>query len=267
MDSGTVLGLDFSTAVAVFGHGPASFLSRLNARHPDLGVEPFASFFASIEQTARCVSFCVDNGLSYPLGVVSSAFPKSHPSFFAAARLLDGAARRTARAAKRPLWLDFRSLASDPMAASPDLPDSFERFRGCSDDGRRWDSMERDFRAVGCESMAAAAALVSSEFSEVPLGLRPLSIRRAFLILGKRLGLWGSGRAPFPVVVPACSVSLPEWAGASMEASDSAMMGHPIFDHHVVLAFAEASDPPASLAEGIVVLGERDGVFHFLFSD
>jgi hypothetical protein len=45
------------------------------------------------------------------------------------------------------------------------------------------------------------------------------------------------------------------------------MMGHPLFDHHVVLAFVEDRDPPVSLYEGIVILGERDGLFHFLDSD
>jgi hypothetical protein len=267
MDCGKVLGLDFATSVAVFGPGPSSFLSRLNADHPDLGSEPFASFFADAEQTARCAAFCVDKSLRFPLFALSSAFPRSHPSFFSAVRLLDRRGREDARSRKSAVRPDFDSLASDPLASSPDLPSSFERFKGEADGRSRWEAMESDFRSVGCSSMAAAAALIASEFSIGDLGLRSLSIRRAFLILGRGLGAWDSGRRLFPVAVPACSVSLPGWASASIEASESAMMGHPLFDHHVVLSFSETPDPPISLSEDIVILGERDGRFHFLDSD
>jgi len=267
MDSGKVLGLDFSTAVRVFGLGPASFLSHLNPDHPDLNAESFVDYLDRASQTARCASFCVDESLSLPLESLSSAFPRSHPSFFSSARLLDRRGREEFRSRKSYAWIDFGSLKSDPLVRSPDLPSSFERFKGEVPVGSDWRAMESDFRSVGCFSMADAAAFASSEFSKDALGLRPLSMRRAFLILGRKLGVWDSGRPWFPIAVPACSVSLPEWAKYAIEASESAMAGHPLFDHHIVLAFAESQETPASLSEGIVVLGERDGRFHFLDSD
>ncbi len=267
MDSGLLFGLDIATADAVFGAGPASFLSRLEAGHPDLLREPFRSMFFRATQIAKCACFCVENCLSFPLEALKSSFPRSHPFFFSAVRLLEASGREDFRRRKSFISLDFDSLASDPFASSPDLPDSFGRFRAVSDGGSEWKSMESDFRSAGCSLMAERAVLMASEFSEGEFGLRPLSMRRAFLVLGRKAGLWGSARRLFPVAVPAVSLPLPGWAEDVVRASESSMSGFPMFDHHIVLFFSETPEPQFLPPSGLVILGERDGRFHFLESD
>lgn len=263
--------MDLRSVVAfsseAFGFRAASFLSALNHDHPDLRREPFASFFDEVFQTARCVSFCKENGLVSPLKAVCSSAPKSHTLFFAATRLLVPDARRRERCRKISLWSDFRGLKDDPLSLCPDLPDSFDRFGSSSLAGDSWSSMESSFLSAGCLAMAGAARAAAAEHVRDDLGLARLSMRRATLILGKRLGVWRSSRSVHPVAIPACLVRLPDWASAAISSSEVGLSGHPLFDHHVVVSFLERPSIPESLDRDMVVLGERDGVFHFLCSD
>lgn len=128
-------------------------------------------------------------------------------------------------------------------------------------------TMESDFLSIGCKAMAESARAEACEFSKDEIGVVKLNIRRAFLMLGKSLGVFSSDRTFHPVAIPAHSVSLPDWAIRSIEASEKARGGHPMFDHHVVLSFLERPEFPNSLVSGIVILGERDGEFHFVDSD
>lgn len=257
----------FVSSREAFGFRASSFLSRLNLDHPDLRREPFASFLDEVVQTATCASFCLEKGLVHPLRTVCSAAPRSHALFFAACRLLDPDGRRGERCRKISFWLDFKGLKDDPLSLSPDLPDSFDRFGSSSSDGGAWSSMESSFRSAGCLAMAAAARESAAEYVRDELGLARLSMRRAALILGKRLGIWSSSRTLHPVAVPSHMVRLPPSASESIRHSETGLSGHPLFDHHVVISFSEMASVPESLEGGFVVLGERDGVFHFLHSD
>lgn len=257
----------FCFSSGVFGFRASSFLSRLNLDHPDLRREPFASFLDEAVQTARCASFCGDNGLLSPLKAVSASAPRSHALFFAACRLLNEDARTSERCRKIPMWLDFKGLKNDPLSLSPDLPQSFDRFRTSSGGGDAWSAMESLFVSAGCLSMAESARATATEYARDESGLAALSIRRAILILGRRLGIWSSDRILHPVAIPTCLTRLPEWALRSIESSEVGLSGHSIFDHHVAVCFLDRASVPNSLDEGIVILGERDGVFHFVCSD
>ena len=261
------MGLDSDRLSLLFGDSASRFLERLNQSHPDILREPFFSFFEELRQTAVCASFCFEKNLDAPLGSIVSCAPKGHHAFFSACRLLDDAGRDEARRNKVPFWFDFQRLRMDPLLSSPDMPSSFDRFKSTSEGGGRWMEMEADFLSVGCGVMAAAARAEAREFSKDEFGAVKLNIRRAFLILGRRLNAFSLGEILHPVAVPAHSVSLPEWARKSIEISDKAMGGHPMFDHHVVLSFSGRPSFPESLESGIVVLGERDGQFHFVDSD
>lgn len=265
------LRMDFRSAPRffpeVFGLRSSYFLSHLNVDHPDLFREPFASFLDEAVQMAVCSSFCVNNGLDVPFKAISASAPRSHDLFFAACRLLDSDRRRSERCRKIPLWLDFRSFKKEASSASPDMPESFDRFGISFSEGVAWYAMESSFRSAGCIAMAEAARLNAVEHERDELGLARLSIKRATLILGKRIKAWSSDRELHPVAVPPHMIRLPDWASDAIRSSEVGLSGHPLFDHHVAVCFLESPSIPESLQKDIVVLGERDGVFHFLCSD
>lgn len=267
MDGGTVLGLSSADAERLFGPRLAALLSACDLEHPDLSRSPLSEFVGAAEQCAAAFSMCLARGLTLPAEMISAGLLKFDCGMVPMARLLSDGPRRAARETKSSSWISPDPASPPHSAGWRDVPSSFEAFSEYGQpaaDSLRWNEMAGAFAAVGCELLAEMAARLSSEGVRDQLGLARLPVLRAAAILGKRMGPRSAGLRPF--LVPFCRAALPEAAGRAVLATESALSGRPVFDHHLVVSYA-SREMPSEIDADFVVLGERDGVCYFVFAD
>lgn len=256
--------------VSLLGLKMAKFIDRCEPEHPELSSEPLRGSFSEAIQLAEIARFCGERGMSAPVARIGACLPRNWPPDIFRARFLKEPYRSSSRSHKRPFSLVSQHFSRALSQLLVDLPSDFSHlFDDKSEHRETWSSLSILFRSVGCQTLSSRSEELAGISFVGPMGFRPVGLSFAAMVLCKRMRFRVVGEHTRLSVVdpegkPASVIARPvgvssksDLIPASVTLSESAMDGHPIFDHHIVVCSQG----------GKIFLGERDGIFYFVGED
>lgn len=252
---------------SLLGAKMAAFLGCCEPRHPELLSDPLREVFCEATELAEVVRLCAEKGMRHLLSRIRCCSRRDWPNEVFRTRFIKEPHRSFFRSRKRPFSVESQSFFRRFSELMVDLPSDFGHlFEKKSPYREFWVSRDLLFRAAGCRHLSSISSGLAGTSSVGPMGLKPVSLSLAAMVLCKRMRCVVSGNPNKLNAVDSegslISVRVSPFdfssklsiAPDSLFLSEVAMDGYPIFDHHVVV----------SSGSGCVFLGERDGVFYFV---